>query len=359
MAARMVLASVALLADETGVAVASRPTLASMARSSTASVGRTVARLCQDGWLERQARRMGNRQGATCWRLGRRFMALRPAVESEGGAPAVVSGSQRRGRAGGQVVLAGGSGDVLTGAGLRAVLRAVAADGWDCEEAAGLPAAIMATASTRAAWVARRRAGHATTAETVADLATALWLVMRQQPGQVAAAANPWGYAVTAAARQVAAADEQDAARREVLDCPEDPSGPAPWEQSSGPVQVSLEDLMASSSVGYRRLVQVLCGAGVAESLAWAGTCRCAQLAADHHAAARHTAARRDARLAGLGLSPDAASAWMSLLVGTRRGGPARSVLLRLRAGERVESDPQVARWLATIVACTASGVAA
>lgn len=47
----------------------------------------------------------------------------------------------------------------------------------------------------------------------------------------------------------------------------------------------------------------------------------------------RITRARADEEVACMGISPAAAGAWMSLIVGSRRGGPGSSFVLRVAGG--------------------------
>lgn len=116
------------------------------------------------------------------------------------------------------------------------------------------------------------------------------------------------------------------------------------------------------------------CLEGVADALVWAsvpacvaraGTCRVAELAASTKPRERHRSAREDASegvLAALGVSPGAAGAWMSLVVGSRRGGLESALvwLLRERITEGLAVDglawgevlsASQLRWLRTVVA--------
>ena len=75
-------------------------------------------------------------------------------------------------------------------------------------------------------------------------------------------------------------------------------------------------------------LVNVLVDAGMAEPLAWAGTRRVTELALAWGESRRQTAAANDSRLADLGASKACARAWMTLLIGSRRGTKAPIVAL-------------------------------
>lgn len=112
-------------------------------------------------------------------------------------------------------------------------------------------------------------------------------------------------------------------------------------------------------------VVGALVWASVPACTARAGTCRVAELAASTRPRERHRSARQDAGegvLASLGVSPDAAGAWMSLITGSRRGGLESALVWSLRerittglvAGDLVWDEFLSAlqlRWLRTVVA--------
>ncbi|OLO48193.1 hypothetical protein BKH31_02895 [Actinomyces oris] len=111
-------------------------------------------------------------------------------------------------------------------------------------------------------------------------------------------------------------------------------------------------------------VVEALVWASVPACTARAGTCRVAELAASTRPRERHRSARQDAGegvLASLGISPDAAGAWMSLIAGSRRGGLESALVWSLReriatglvAGDLVWDEFLTAsqrRWLKTVV---------
>ena len=81
-------------------------------------------------------------------------------------------------------------------------------------------------------------------------------------------------------------------------------------------------------------VVHALVWASIPACAAQAGTCRVVELAASTKPRERHRSAREDARegvLASLGVSPEAAGAWMSLVAGSRRLGPESALLWTLR----------------------------
>lgn len=112
-------------------------------------------------------------------------------------------------------------------------------------------------------------------------------------------------------------------------------------------------------------VVEALVWASVPACTARAGTCRVAELAASTRPRERHRSARQDAGegfLASLGVSPDAAGAWMSLVAGSRRGGLESALVWSLRerlaaglgAGDLVWGEFLTVlqrRWLKTVAA--------
>lgn len=112
-------------------------------------------------------------------------------------------------------------------------------------------------------------------------------------------------------------------------------------------------------------VVDALVWASVPACTARAGTCRVAELAASTKPRERHRSARQDAGegvLASMGVSPDAAGAWMSLIAGSRRGGLESALVWSLReriaagqvTGDLVWDEFLSAfqlRWLQTVAA--------
>lgn len=118
------------------------------------------------------------------------------------------------------------------------------------------------------------------------------------------------------------------------------------WRREA--VEVGLESLGPVLG-GVARFLE---DGGLAGSLAREGTAVVARLAASTTPARRHTVARIDARsgdLSGLGVGERAASSWMSLVTGSRRGGLESALVWSLREG--VEPGGHHLRWRRHIVA--------
>lgn len=189
--------------------------------------------------------------------------------------------------------------------------------------------------------------------EVVADLAASVveMLLMRRDL-RAAAGGDLWAVLVTRAVWMVQGHQERN--RQQGLSG--DSAHPHRMRERVSCVGLDLADLAAGTGFTApgsveveRRRVWVRsddlgpCLEGVADALVWAsvpacvaraGTCRVAELAASTYARERHRSAREDAGegvLASLGVSPDAAGAWMSLVAGSRRGGLESALVWLLR----------------------------
>ena len=108
-----------------------------------------------------------------------------------------------------------------------------------------------------------------------------------------------------------------------------------PGELTVDPERVALDDF--GGVLGS--VVEALIGAGMDEAVAWAGTRRIVELSLGSPSR-RHTRAGDDPRLADLGADAVCARAWMTLLVGSRRG--TRAAALGLAADELAEQARRV-----------------
>lgn len=100
-------------------------------------------------------------------------------------------------------------------------------------------------------------------------------------------------------------------------------------------------------------VVELIVAVGVVREVAVAGTCRVLELAVDGERDRRHTRARADAGcqggvLAGLGVGPAAAGAWMSVVSGSRRLGASSAVVLALAEGRGLTAAQE--SWLVEIL---------
>ena len=132
---------------------------------------------------------------------------------------------------------------------------------------------------------------------------------------QLVEASSPWAVWTTIVNRRCFARDDARGVEELVEPAMMPEMGLRPGMGQEGEVWVSVDDF----SGPLARLVEALIDAGMSETLAWAGTLRVAELAVSD-ASRRHRAAGVDPRLSDLGVSPDAGRAWMTMLVGSRRG---------------------------------------
>ncbi len=215
-------------------------------------------------------------------------------------------------------------------------------EGWSgpASELLGRVAAFEARA--RLGWVARRRRSMGFD-EAIEDLASRVWEAVREHADEIVEADSPWGLVTTIVVKRVAR-DDQTAVAETAVD--EVPERPAPLDYDHGVGVVLLEELLTSSWGGpHQVLVHKLVDYGLFKGLAWRGTRRLLEIAAGCSAAERITRARADADLASMGISPAAAGAWMSLIVGTRRGGPSSSFVLRIAAGGAGVTEDEARRF--------------
>lgn len=345
-AARVVLGTMALLSDHRGVCLAPRTTIAERSLLSRRSTDRVLRELEDQGWVGREARRRGQRAAEARLCLTRRFLAL--AAPPTCAPPPRVAAIEATATEGSGLLVERDHED-LTGM----IADAVEA-GWVGPTAERLAEAVMVWLTTRAGRLIRRRVAFATT-DSIADTATIAWQVLREHTNAILEARSPWGLLATIVAARSAREDE---IARGVVDLGKagklqgfgladdwelDQAPPARDEQLRGKT-LGLDDIADAPVMDV--IVTQLARLGVDPGLSWPVLCRCVEISLHTSQSRRHTAARNDYQLELLGLSPDAAAAWMNLITGTRRAGQTVSALLQ--AGiPLVEAVP--ADWLANI----------
>lgn len=163
----------------------------------------------------------------------------------------------------------------------------------------------------------RKRLGHADDPWETLSIA---WETAQQQRGTIAGAETPWGMWVHLT--NLACLREDEVPFTTVLlehYEPADSGAAIPWRGSGAeeePLVFGFDDF----DQRLIELVRALVIAGVPEATAWAGTARILELV-DVGASRRHWLAAKDAKLQALGIGSEAARAWMTLLVGSRRTG--------------------------------------
>lgn len=341
---RVVLATVALLSDHRGVCLAPRVTIAERSLLSLASTNRVLNDLEQTGWIGREPRRRGARAAEARVHLTRGFLDT-AAPPSDVDLP--VSDGTRGGP--GQHVL-------VAADGLPGLICAARACDWRGPAADELAASVAEVIAGDGRWVALRRVDFSRR-DAIADTVSIAWLAIVENADRIIQAANPWGFLLSIIGRQAA---KHDQSNRGIIVTAEGPVNTftvtdEDWrlEQAEPAVDqdlrgsdVGLDDLADSPMMQV--IVTQLAKIGVDPGLAWPVLCRCAEIAVKEPDSRRHTAARRDPYLTILGLSADAASAWMNIITGTRRTGHDASPLLT-----HPESilDAVPAKWLDAILA--------
>ena len=219
------------------------------------------------------------------------------------------------------------------------ILEAIDA-GWCGPAAEVIARSLVLAADTRLSKVARQGVvcSRMSRDETVMDTISWAWEALRLNQERIAAAAEPWAMWTSITQR---ATGRRDDARRDgvevvLVEPARMPCGTdLPGELTVDPERVALDDF--GGVLGS--VVEALIGAGMDEAVAWAGTRRIVELSLGSPSR-RHTQAGDDPRLAGLGADAVCARAWMTLLVGSRRG--TRAAALGLAADELAEHARRV-----------------
>ena len=154
--------------------------------------------------------------------------------------------------------------------------------------------------------------------ESKADTTSWAWQVVRECTERIVTADCPWAMWTVITKRATRSGRDDvllDGVKVEDVDPSLMPEGVSlPGEMTVDAVAVDDFERV------LRDPVDALVAAGMDETTAWAGTRRVAELAVLKGSSRRHTAAAEDARLEDLGVSAPCARAWMTLLVGSRRG---------------------------------------
>lgn len=344
-AQRVVLGSMALLADQRGVCLAPRSTIAERSLLSLRSAHRVLGELEAKGWVGREPRRRGQRAAEARLSLTRTFLATAKPTRL----PAVHGIEPARGEKPELKI-------VQDGDDLRRHLGAALVSDWVGPDADALANLVADWARHRTRLLVSRRIAMASD-EAIADIITLAWLVMRECAEDILKARNPWGLLATIVSRRAAIHDE---VTRGIVDRGEagklqgfttvddatrlDAHTPAVDQQLRG-TALGIDDLADAPVMDA--LVAYLAGLGVDPGLSWPVLCRCVEISLSVQNSRRHTIARKDYMLAALGLTPAQASAWMNLITGTRRLGKEASALAN--ASRLAEAIPQA--WVNAITA--------
>lgn len=294
------------LADWRGQVVVSVAYLVEASTRPRSSVLRALAQLEADGVIVRRRRRTAGHQGASLVSL-----VAAPVVDAGGGgeaAPVYVLPDFPRD---GPVVALGDD------EGLRAAICRAVGEGWVGEGTQVVCRSLVRAAGRQLSTPVSRGQvfsglGHQ---ESVDDTVSWAWQALREATGPIVAARSPWAHWTVVTGRMVARARDVPLPEQAVDPCavPTRDSGlPGGLDR---PREVGLDELGGPLGAAVAALV----GAGMCETLAWAGTRRVAELALRGRSRA-HTLAALDPRLEDLGVGPACARAWATLVVGSRRG---------------------------------------
>lgn len=329
----LVLALLATHADPAGEVVMTWDELAGRAHVSHTTLSRVLTRLEEGGFLRRSRWSFGRERGATRYRLDPGL--LPPPEDDRDHTRFDLEVSNRHSPAmcvnrvtnpAGVVSME----DCLSAEGGRRLIRAASSEGWSGPSSELLGRVAEFEARARLGWIARRRRAMGFE-EAIADIAGHVWQVVRECADKIVAADNPWGFVTSIVMKRVARADQGvgvELAVEEVGDAA------VSLDYEHGVGTVLLEELLSASWGGpHQVFVHRLVDYGIPQGLAWRGTRRMVEIAATCGDRERITRARADEEVACMGISPVAAGAWMSLIVGSRRGGPGSSFILRVAAG--------------------------
>ncbi|MDO5048522.1 MAG: hypothetical protein Q4D87_01400 [Actinomycetaceae bacterium] len=308
----LVLFELARLADARGVAICGVDHLVSATGLARRSVFYALRGLESRGVLYRQARyRQGHKAAsrfALVWHGGASVVAPQPSV--------VEDVWRQDGGFNGQIVPV----SVDDNEGLRSVLVQASCEGWDGVASQCLAVTLREVGAYQFAKAVARGVEFSSLSwsHAVADTCGVAWEVARTCTDELVSARRPWALWTTIVTRRVLSRDGAERA-----ECLTDPLlmpevGERPGEGSQADTWVSVDDFEGP----LERMVDALMAAGMSETLAWAGTRRVAELALSD-STRRHKAAGLDPRLADLGVSEQAGRAWMTMLVGSRRGAKA------------------------------------
>ncbi|WP_161512723.1 hypothetical protein [Actinomyces howellii] len=182
------------------------------------------------------------------------------------------------------------------------------------------------------------------------DTASWAWETLRVGADVIARARSPWAMWANNTLRATSSRNwpVPEGVVVEELDA----AGPAASSMVWGPGDAAGMEAAALDDFGsvLEGMVEALVAAGMGEAVAWAGTLRVVELSM-RGASRRHQLAAEDVRLADLGVSPRCARAWMTLLVGSRRG--ASPSVLGLSEQDLAERASQVAAAYAEDLAAT------
>ncbi|WP_072344025.1 helix-turn-helix domain-containing protein [Actinomyces urinae] len=307
----LVLFELARLADARGVAICAVDHLATVVGMTRRSVFRALAGLEQRGVLSRKMRYRGGKQASSRFVLHGVPGPSQALASDDAGAAGVVL------EAGVEAHESAVALPISDNEGLRRTLEQAASEGWRGAAAQCLAATLHAVGPRQFSSAISKgmQFSRMSYTEAASDTCSIAWEVATTCTEQLIEATSPWAVWTTIVNRRCFTRDDVSGVEDLVEPSMMPEAGLRPGMGQEGDVWVSVDDF--DGPLG--RMVEALIGAGMSETLAWAGTLRIAELAVSD-ASRRHRAASVDPRLSDLGVTPDAGRAWMTMLVGSRRG---------------------------------------
>lgn len=306
----LVLFELARLADARGVVICAVEHLVEATGVARRSVFRALAGLEERGVLSRKMRYRGGKQASSRFVL--HWVTTRSqAIVSDADVDEAVS------EVGAEVCESVTPLPISDNEGLRRVLEQAVSEGWRGAAAQCLAATLHVVGPRQFSSAISKgmQFSGMSYAEAASDTCGIAWEVATTCTEQLIEATSPWAVWTTIVNRRCFARDDVSSVEDLVEPAMMPEAGLRPGMGQEGDVWVSVDDF--DGPLG--RMVEALIGAGMSETLAWAGTLRVAELAVSD-ASRRHRAASVDPRLSDLGVTPDAGRAWMTMLVGSRRG---------------------------------------
>ena len=307
-----VVMELAHLADWRGESVVSVAHLVDRTHLGVRTVKRVLARLEARGVLVRRRRRVDGHQGASLIRL--LPQAVGAAVEDDVEEIRVYRFPLP------EVDLEGRWVETSDNEGLREAILGAIDESWRGEEMGVVYRSLDRAVDHQLAGIIHEGIEFARLRpdESKADTTSWAWQVVRECTGRIVTADCPWAM-WTAITKRATRSGRDDVLPEGVKVEEVDPSLMPEGVSLPGELEVDAVALDDFERV-LRGPVDALVAAGMDETTAWAGTRRVAELAVLKGESRRHTAAAEDARLEDLGVSAPCARAWMTLLVGSRRG---------------------------------------
>lgn len=308
----LVLFELARLADARGVVICAVDHLARSTGGTRRSVFRALAGLEERGVLSREMRYMRGKQASSRFQL---YWSVSESKTVPSATSDVLAATTLR-------VVSDASEVVVPlrmsdNDGLRLTLVQAAAEGWRGVASRRLVVTLKEVGARQFSTAISRgvQFSRLSRSEAEADTFGIAWEVARTCTQDLIEAARPWALWTTIVTSRCLARDAEADMERLVEPSMMPERGVLPGGGEQSETWVSVDDFEGPLA----RMVEALILAGMDETLAWAGTLRVAELAVGD-STRRHRAASVDPRLSDLGVTPEAGRAWMTMLVGSRRG---------------------------------------